>query len=248
MTRFMILPPIGIGRGRWGVMKVRERPRTARQYVVGTLRREILQGRHQPGSRLRQEEVAARLEVSTTPVREAFRDLLAEGLISLDAHRGAVVRGLTLSDVQEIYQMRVRLEPLLAERTFDNVTDEQIARAEALHRRMCANTSPETWASLNEEFHATLTGGETQDGRLSGIVYTLAHAASPYVVLSMFARPEIIEMNNRDHAELLALYRVRDREGVSLKTELHLAQTLDTIEREVERKSSQQLADLNRDS
>ncbi len=63
-------------------------PRTAHQYVLGTLRTEILQGVHAPGSRLRQEEVAQRLRVSTTPVREAFRDLQAEGLVSLGTHRG----------------------------------------------------------------------------------------------------------------------------------------------------------------
>src|SRR3546814_2795398 len=59
--------------GKRTTMVTGERPRTARQYVLGILRTEILQGRHPPGSRLRQEEVAGRLNVSTTPVREAFR-------------------------------------------------------------------------------------------------------------------------------------------------------------------------------
>lgn len=213
-----------------------ERPRTARQYVLGILRTEILQGRHPPGSRLRQEEVAGRLNVSTTPVREAFRDLLAEGLISLDAHRGAVVRGLNLDDLREIYQMRIRLEPLLAERTLDAVTDESIARAEACHRRMCATSSPEQWAHLNEEFHAALTVGR-DDSRLAGVVYSLAHAASPYVVLSLFAQPGLMATNNSDHEELLALYKARDRAGVYRKTEHHLAQTLEAIEQEAEAKA-----------
>lgn len=212
------------------------RPGTIRQHVLGTLRTEILQGRYPIGSRLRQEEVARRLGVSTTPVREAFRDLLAEGMISLDAHRGAVVRGLTLSEVQEIYQMRIRLEPLLAERTLDTITDEHIARAEACHREMCRTENPELWASLNQEFHVTLTGN-SNDRRLGNVVYTLAHAASPYVVLSLFARAEIREMNNRDHAELLAFYHARDRAGIAQKTEDHLAQTLRAIELEVESKS-----------
>jgi len=210
------------------------RPQTIRQHVVARLRTDILKGRYPAGSRLRQEEVARHLGVSTTPVREAFRDLLAEGLISLDAHRGAMVRGLTVSEVREIYQMRIRLEPLLAENTLDVITDEHIARAEACHREMCATTSPERWASLNEEFHAALTG-DARDSRLGGVVYNLAHAASPYVVLSLFAHGEIRDMNNRDHAELLALYRARDREGIVRRTEEHLAQTLRAIEEETER-------------
>ena len=64
--------------------------------------------------RLRQEEVAARLGVSTTPVREAFRDLLADGLIGLDSHRGVLVRGHTLANVRELCQLRILLEPMLA--------------------------------------------------------------------------------------------------------------------------------------
>ncbi|WP_234707435.1 GntR family transcriptional regulator [Rhodopseudomonas palustris] len=186
---------------------------------------------------MRQEDIARQLDVSTTPVREAFRDLLAEGLISLDERRGAVVRGLTLNDVQEIYQMRLRLEPLLAERTFDAITDDGLDRAEACHRKMCGKVSAQNWATLNEEFHAALTGNAS-GSRLGSIVYNLAHAASPYVVLSLFAKPEIRDMNNRDHADLLALYRSRDRGGIVAKTERHLAQTLLSIEHEAEQKTA----------
>lgn len=213
-----------------------ERPRTARQYVLGLLRTEILQGRHPPGSRLRQEEVAGRLDVSTTPVREAFRDLVAEGLISLDAHRGAVVRGLTLSDVQEIYQMRIRLEPLLAERTLSDVTERHLAEAAIAHEKMCARPTPEQWAAFNEEFHAALTGNP--EGRLAGTVTNLAQAAAPYVVLSLYARPDIMDMNNRDHEELLELYRARNKRGIVKKAAAHLVQTLEAIEQEVELKAA----------
>ncbi|MGP9812830.1 GntR family transcriptional regulator [Rhodopseudomonas sp. NSM] len=218
-------------------MRGRGQPTTVRQHVLLNLRTRILQGRYAAGSRLRQEEIARQLDVSTTPVREAFRDLLSEGLISLDERRGAVVRGLTLDDVQEIYQMRIRLEPLLAARTFDGIKDDDLARAEACHRKMCGKVSAQSWAGLNEEFHAALTGN-SNSGRLGSVVYNLAHAASPYVVLSMFAEPDIRDMNNRDHAELLTLYRNRDRDGVVDKTERHLAQTLRLIEQEAQLKSA----------
>jgi len=229
----MSLMPAKTMRGEFEQMRGREQPTTVRQHVLLNLRTKILQGRYAAGSRLRQEEIARQLNVSTTPVREAFRDLLSEGLISLDERRGAVVRGLTLNDVQEIYQMRIRLEPLLAARTIAGITDDAISRAEACHRKMCGKVSAETWAGLNEEFHATLTGN-AHGSRLGSVVYNLAHAASPYVVLSLFARPEIRELNNRDHAELLSLYRSRDHDGIVAKTECHLAQTLVSIEQEVQ--------------
>jgi len=71
---------------------------------VQTLRTDILQGRLAAGEHLRQDDLARRLEVSTTPIREALRTLISEGLVFFDAHRGAVVRGLTLGDVEEIYR------------------------------------------------------------------------------------------------------------------------------------------------
>lgn len=90
--------------------------RTIQQYVLGTLRAEILNGVYPPNTRLRQEEIAKRLSVSTTPVREAFRDLRAEGLVSIDPNKGVVTRALTAADVSEIYELRMSARmPILRE-------------------------------------------------------------------------------------------------------------------------------------
>jgi DNA-binding GntR family transcriptional regulator len=204
---------------------------TARQFVVATLRAEILGGLHPPDTRLRQEEVAARLGVSTTPVREAFRDLLAEGLIGLDAHRGALVRGLTLADVREIYRMRVALEPLLAREALLHAGPDGFADAAALHRLLCDERDPARWAALNVRFHAALMAA-APDGRLMRTVTTLAEAAGAYVSLSMHATPELMALNNRDHAALLGHFERGEVEGAMRRTAAHLTQTLDAIERE----------------
>ena len=79
---------------------------TAHEYVREVLRRAILSGDIPVGSRLVQAELATTLEVSTTPVREALRDLASEGLIQFDPHRGAVVSELSGEELQEIYEIR----------------------------------------------------------------------------------------------------------------------------------------------
>ena len=87
--------------------------RTAHEFVKDSLRRAILRGDLSGGARLIQADLAAMLNVSTTPVREALRDLATEGLITLDRHRGGVVRELNwLELMEEIRLIRQQLEPL----------------------------------------------------------------------------------------------------------------------------------------
>ncbi|WP_419757680.1 GntR family transcriptional regulator [Acidisoma sp.] len=211
----------------------KKRPETARQYVVGVLRAKILRGEHMAGARLRQEEVAAQLGVSTTPVREAFRDLLAEGLIGLDTHRGVLVRSLTLADVRELYELRIVLEPMLAIRALRMATPAHLDAAEAIHLQLCDEPDPERWATLNVSFHQALHA-PAPDGRLARMVAGLADAAGSYVTLSMHATPELMTSNNRDHAQLLQLYRSGKEKELGAKTAAHLEQTLLAIERDVE--------------
>lgn len=218
----------------WGPgMKMESRrPPTARQYVLGVLRTEILQGTHATGARLRQEEVASRLGVSTTPVREAFRDLLAEGLIEFDTHRGVLVRGLTLADVRELYELRIMLEPRLASSAVAAASPIQLEAAETTHRLLCDEQDPQAWAALNVVFHQELTRSAPA-GRLATIVTSLAAAAGAYVSLSMQMTPELMASNNADHAELLRYYRDGDAEQAARKTAEHLENTLRTIEADV---------------
>lgn len=82
--------------------------------VATALREAILDGALTPGTWLREAEVAREMNVSRTPVRDAFRILAAEGLVSINANQGAVVAAMTTEDVVELYVMRETLEMLAA--------------------------------------------------------------------------------------------------------------------------------------
>jgi DNA-binding GntR family transcriptional regulator len=82
--------------------------------VAGALREAILDGTLAPGSWLREAEVARELKVSRTPIRDAFRILSAEGLLTINANQGAVVSPMTSDDVLELYVVRETLEGLAA--------------------------------------------------------------------------------------------------------------------------------------
>ena len=96
--------------------------KTAHEFVREVLRRAILSGELTGSTRLVQAELAATLEVSTTPVREALRDLASEGLIRFDPHRGAVVEELSRDELNEVYAIRKVLEPLALTQALPNLT------------------------------------------------------------------------------------------------------------------------------
>jgi len=81
-----------------------------RDYIVEQLRAAIAQGELRPGQKLRQEELAARFQISSTPVREALRKLEAEGLVTSVPHQGVYVTRLSAQQVEEHYRLRVLLE------------------------------------------------------------------------------------------------------------------------------------------
>jgi DNA-binding GntR family transcriptional regulator len=121
--------------------------------VASYLRDAILGGQLRPGDRIRQEEVAERLRASRLPVREALRILEAEGLTELEPHKGARVPRLTQHEVEVIYQMRERLEPLALAESLPRLTAGDDERLGKLQQRIEDNDDLEKFLDLDREFH-----------------------------------------------------------------------------------------------
>lgn len=99
---------------------------TKSEYVYAHLRRSILENELTAGTVLDQEPLARELGVSTTPVREALRRLEAERLVVSRAHRETVVASVSQAFVEEIYQIRLALDPLAAELATQLATSDQL--------------------------------------------------------------------------------------------------------------------------
>ncbi|QBC32351.1 GntR family transcriptional regulator [Pandoraea sp. XY-2] len=214
---------------------------TAYQYAIETLRTEILQGKLKAGDRLRQDDLARRLEMSTTPVREALRTLVSEGLVFFDVHRGAVVRGLTIDDVNELYRLRKTLEPMMAEQAMATLREADIANAQALHAEMRETSDVAKWTELNQAFHAALWASQ-DNSRLAHLIKTLRDASGPYIALSLHMRPVHIGVSNREHQKMLAEYRARDIAAARQHTADHLDATLRIIVKAIEQTEAEAAA------
>lgn len=123
------------------------------QQIANSLKEEILSGKYPPGVRIRQEDIAEQFGASRSPVREALRILEAEGLINLVAHTGAWISHLSLSECEEMYQLRERIEPLLLRLSIPHMTESIIADLQDLVLQMEATTDVETFLKLDRKFH-----------------------------------------------------------------------------------------------
>ncbi|MGH3501057.1 MAG: GntR family transcriptional regulator [Nocardioidaceae bacterium] len=211
-----------------GLPEFPQERRTAHQFVRDTLRRAILSGTLGGGTRLVQADIAAQLKVSTTPVREALRDLAADGLVLFDPHRGAVVHELDVGEFVEVYQIRTALEPLAIRKAAQHITDQQLDAAGALQAKMDGEADPGAWTDLNRQFHSLLEEA-ARSPRLLSIVKSLRDTAAIYVGHSLKVEPDRMAEGNHEHRGLLDALRRRDADGASALLEEHLGATLRAV-------------------
>ena len=147
--------------------------------VAAYLREAILSGALRPGDRIRQAEVAERLGASRLPVREALRMLEAEGLTESEAHKGARVPRLTQHEVEMIYEMRERLEPLALVESLGHLDEADLERLDEVQRRIEQNDDVEKFLDLDREFHM-LTYSACHLDTLMSMVTRLWNATQHY--------------------------------------------------------------------
>ncbi|HEX9853993.1 MAG TPA: GntR family transcriptional regulator [Acidimicrobiia bacterium] len=199
---------------------VRPRP-TAYSFVFETLRQGILDGAITGGTRLVQAEIAEMLDVSTTPVREALRDLASEGLIRLDPHRGAVVHELTRDELLEMYEIRRVLEPEALRRAVDHIDEAGIEAALSIHEKMLADPESDGFSDLNRAFHLSIYDSAGSP-RLAAILRGLFDTSAMYVRATMRQQPDLRKMAIGDHAAIIDALRARDTEGAITVIERHM--------------------------
>ncbi len=127
---------------------------TKKEWVLGILREAILSGDFRPGERLLQDDLAERFDVSSTPVREALRELVAEGVLVCSPHKGVRVAEVRLEAVREVYLMRSALESVATRLATPLVGAAELQRLKALQARMEIQLEKQReLRKLNREFH-----------------------------------------------------------------------------------------------
>lgn len=202
---------------------------TAHEFVGKVLRRAILSGELKGGTRLVQADLASILEVSTTPVREALRDLASEGLIRFDPHRGAVVQELSGDELREIYMIREILEPFALRLAVPKVTSELLDRLRELHQKMASEPHSAEWVDANRLFHLTIYEAAGFP-RLSAIIKSLEDASVMYIGASLNDVEGLREAAVHDHGAILSALENGDADAAEEAVRTHLGLAIKAFE------------------
>lgn len=199
--------------------------RITADYVADALREAIHRGDLADGAVLNQAALAAHFGVSRVPVREAMRQLQAEGLIETRAHRLAVVRSLDLDRILEIYDLRAVLEGFVIERAVPHVSAAELRDARAVLAEMRGDGDHAHWLELNAQFHALLYAPSGAETTLE-LIDQLRVRGERYVRLwsrgSGIHRPDEA---GAEHAEILRLVETGEGAAARRAIELHISHT-----------------------
>jgi len=202
--------------------------------LIVHLRNRILAGAYAPGAALRQDVLAAEFGTSKIPVREALVRLQSEGLVNIFPNRGFQVRPLVTSELEEIFSLRLMMEPGAAAAGARLATEaEQQAASAALERlnKALAAADQSPAGQLNRNFHLQLLVPRVQPvaAEILGRLHTLAQR---YVQSHL--QPEgRVKRAAREHAALLQLWTARKSARVRTALHAHIESTRRDLARAV---------------
>jgi DNA-binding GntR family transcriptional regulator len=203
---------------------------TAQESVVDRLRGLILSRTLRPGERLVQSELAEQFGVSRTPIREALHKLASDGLVTLSPHKGASVADFSLSELEDIYSIRIAMEGYGAYLATQNITDEDLAQLEALLCQMKeAFQMGDRWRLLevNRQFYMVLYA-IAERPRLYELIMRHLDLADLYRRMA-FTLDHMYTNTIAEHEQLLATLRQRSPEAVERLTRIQLQRTADNL-------------------
>ena len=201
---------------------------TVRETALRTLRDMIVGGRFPVGQALRQDELAAQLGISRTPLREAFQTLATEGLVRLDPHRGAVVTKPSVQQLLDTYEIREALEVVAGRTAALLSTREHADRVARILGAMTADVPPDQWAELNGRFHAEIYS-VVPNTQLLNLIDMVRNRAELYVRILARQERRVVRDADDTHEQMLAALRRNDADAMENLIRSHLRATIATV-------------------
>lgn len=204
---------------------------TAQDQVYRHVRSLITSGALPPGSKISIRMVADLCSVSATPVREALKQLQADGLV-VAQRRSLTVTSLDANEIHQVFEIRLRLEQLASEWAIVAVDGEVIAElSDILDRMSTGDIDAPTWRDLNQEFHRRFYDC-SNSAPLLDLIQAVWDRIEPYLAIYASTVDDFDEAH-RQHLSLLECIRERDLDRLLVETAEHLRYTEEAVLRAV---------------
>jgi len=191
--------------------------------ITDQLRQAILDGTHPAGSQLRQDALGEAYGVSRIPVREALFQLEAEGLVKIVPQKGAIVSELSLDEINDVFDLRIILEPRMLAQSAPHFVDDDFAALDDIQRRFekaIAAGNVSEWGQLNADFHMAMYVRARQP-RTQTIVMALLQTSDRYTRMQL-STTTAMGIAEKEHAELIALCRSQQIDDACRFLERHI--------------------------
>lgn len=205
--------------------EMQPRSMAARDWVFQVIRTAIVRGELPGDMPLRQDEISTALSVSHIPVREAFRQLEAQGLVRIYPNRGAVVTKLSCKELSDVMDTRILLEVGVLRLALPHITEEDLARARELLELFSKEKDPIKGAELNLKLHFSLYDPCDNQTLLSLI--DQMHANVDRYITPFFGKEEVsAELYTVDeHSQIISACESKDTELATAILRTHLQRT-----------------------
>lgn len=201
-----------------------------RDVVFNTLRQAILRGELKPGERLMEIQLANKLGVSRTPIREAIRKLELEGLVLMIPRRGAEVAEITEKSLRDVLEVRKALEELAVELACDRMTEEDVAElkeaAKEFEQTLEGGDVTE-YAEADVKFHDIIYFA-TDNQRLIQLLYNLREQMYRYRV-EYLKRKEVHPILLKEHDYIIQCVEMHDKENAKKAICTHIENQEKTV-------------------
>ncbi len=195
--------------------------RTVAEEAANALREQIRTGQLQPGTPLRQSDIAEQFGVSITPVREAFGLLEREGLVQRTTHRGVVVFRPSIEDLLHGYEVRSALEAFAAASAAKSLDANDIEDLRAILDEMAQTKDDATYVDLNARFHARIERA-AKNPRLAELIETERTATNAYIMFLGVKRASSADTQT-EHEAIVEALEAHDSDAAAAAMARHLS-------------------------
>lgn len=218
-------------------MNIEER-QSLQQKVYIHLKEAINEQIYKPGDILNERKISAELEVSRTPVREAFKALEAEDIVEYIPYRGVMVKSLSVKDLKHIFQIREALEVLVIKLAIDKINNETIRRLQQCVQSQedlkdNSENRIQEFIKLDMEFHNILA--DTSDNKfLKQLILDMRDKVARLGVTALYSGPQRFKETIDEHRQIVSALKADDSKLSLEAMEQHIRNTYDNAMRYIE--------------